>query len=1289
MKGLWSWYLPLGSVHRRWSGLFLFSTILLVLGTAPAILATLVALTFLGVPGQLLAQTVEGTDPRPNILVFISDDMGWGQPGFNGGTQVPTPNMDRIANEGVKLTQFYVHPVCSPTRASLLTGRYPWKNGMEGRVGWVSSWGMLVDERTIAEALRDAGYATWMVGKWHLGQWRREHLPRQRGFDHFYGLYSALIDSYIHDRSGIFDWHRNGRPVVESGYSTFLLADEAIRLIERHDGSHPFFLYLPFNAPHEPHAAPSRFISHYNNQSNPLQRAMVEAMDVAMGRVMDALDRKGVLDDTLIMFLNDNGGPGSAGRNRPYRGGKEEFWEGGIRVPAALRWPARIPAGSESDALLHVVDLFPTFAGLAGADVDAGLPLDGVDAWEAVAEGAESPRTEVVHSLDVIRVGDWKLMKEGAKYLNWSAGQLRLYNIAEDPYETTNLAAVEIEPEKVAELRARLAYHAQFARDGEPVEDVPGNWPVVYGEEENAAYAAEVTKALRLREEGILGPALLRLEVSGAVVTLVYDKTLQADSVPPTDAFTLVLNPGYRSAGATAVEVSGSEVVLTLAAEVADGETVGLTYEVPDTGAIRDADGLAANGVTWASTEPPPPTFTDGTSTSRAFNETIGDAGVSTASNIGMPVAATDTGDTLTYSLEGTAAAKFGIISTSGQIQTEVGEKYDHEARSSYAVTVKVVDGHGGSNTITVTITVVNVEEPGMVTLTGTPARELRQLTAALSDPDGILSRVTWQWARSVNSTGPWTNITQAAAPQYTPGADDVNRYLRASAAPYTDGEGSGKRASRVTTTPVQAAPKVTLHLSSSQPRVGSSLTATVVSDPDGVDTVTTEWCWERSLLPIFSPADTTDADCTSATTATYTPVEDDLGHYLRATVTYTDSQGTFKREAVTTTPVQAAPKVTLHLSSSQPRVGSSLTATVVSDPDGVDTVTTGWCWERSLLPIFSPADTTDADCTLATTATYTPVEDDLGHYLRATVTYTDSQGTFKREAVTTNTVLARGGSGGGGSGGGGSGGGGSGGGGGGSGGGGGGSGPACAEDLHGNSAAQSTDIALSAVTAGAICPAADVDYFTVTAPGQGLVFVDTPRGISTHGTIWQNGTLLASGLTGGSGRSDRLGTRVQAGLVVIALQGQGGATGDYDVVVTFVPGYLENPGSNSFQSGVGVLSGWVCEAAVVEMALNGVPQEAAYGTERLDTAGVCGDTDNGFGLLFNWNLLRDGEHAVVALVDGVELGRATVTVTTLGQEFLRDVTGTCEVADFPVVGETVRVEWQQNSQNFVMTQVE
>ncbi|MCY4583978.1 MAG: sulfatase-like hydrolase/transferase, partial [Chloroflexi bacterium] len=286
--------------------------------------------------------------------------MGWGQPGFNGGMEVATPSMDRIANEGVTLAQFCVQPVCSPTRASLLTGRYAWKNGMELRPSGQSSHGMLLDERTIADAVRDADYATWMVGKWHLGHWRREHLPLQRGFDHHYGLYSPQIDSFTHTLGPAFDWHRNGRPVVESGYSTFLLADEAVRLIERHDGRRPFFLYLPFNAPHVPHQAPEEYLKRYRHLDNGEQRAQLKAMDVAMGRVMDALDIKGVLDDTLIMFLNDNGGTRKAGRNRPYRGTKGQYYEGGIRVPAVLRWPGNIPPGSQSDALLHVVDLFTT-----------------------------------------------------------------------------------------------------------------------------------------------------------------------------------------------------------------------------------------------------------------------------------------------------------------------------------------------------------------------------------------------------------------------------------------------------------------------------------------------------------------------------------------------------------------------------------------------------------------------------------------------------------------------------------------------------------------------------------------------------------------------------------------------------------------------------------------------------------------------------------------------------------------------------------------------------------------
>ena len=428
------------------------------------------------------------------MVVFLSDDMGWEQVGFNGGTEVPTPNIDRIAREGVKLTQFYVQPVCSPTRACFLTGRYAWKNGMEVRPTAQSRHGMLLDERTIAEALRSAGYATWIVGKWHLGEWHRPHLPLQRGFDHHYGHYSALIDSFTHMRGPVLDWHRNGRPVIEDGYSTFLLADEAARLIQRHDGNRPFFLYVPFNAVHGPHQAPDEYLQKYASLGrNGPQRAQLECMDMAIGRVIGALEKKGMLDETLVMFTNDNGGIAITSNGR-YRGFKSHYHEGGVRVPAALRWPGQIPPGSVTDEMLHVVDLFPTFARLAGAEIDSGLPIDGLDAWDAIAEGAPSPRDEVVHSLDVIRVSDWKLIEEGARYYGWRDQPLQLFNISDDPYEETNQAADR--PDKVAELRERLAYHRQFRREPEKLERIPGYPPAVYGEVEERVFGQEIRSRL-------------------------------------------------------------------------------------------------------------------------------------------------------------------------------------------------------------------------------------------------------------------------------------------------------------------------------------------------------------------------------------------------------------------------------------------------------------------------------------------------------------------------------------------------------------------------------------------------------------------------------------------------------------------------------------------------------------------------------------------------------------------------------------------------------------------------
>ena len=252
-----------------------------------------------------------------------------------------------------------------------------------------------------------------------------------------------------------------------------------------------------------------------------------------------------------------------------------------------------------------------------------------------------------------------------------------------------------------------------------------------------------------------------------------------------------------------------------------------------------------------------------------------------------------------------------------------------------------------------------------------------------------------------------------------------------------------------------------------------------------------------------------------------------------------------------------------------------------------------------------------------------------------------------------------------------------------------GGGGGGSSQDEHGNTPAQATLVTLdptrTASVPGQLNTAADVDYFSADVPHAGVLVVETSGPTATMGTVWQDGEELATADSGGVGQNFRLSVRVAPGPVVIAVAGNGQQTGAYTLQVTFLSGYLENPGAASFQSGIGVISGWTCAAEAVEIVLNGEPQEAAYGTARLDTEAVCGDTDNGFGLLFNWNLLGDGEHEVVALVDGVELDRATVTVTTLGAEFLRDVTGTCTAADFPTMDETVTLAWQQTQQNFVI----
>lgn len=428
---------------------------------------------------------------RPNIVIILADDLGWGDVGFHG-SRIKTPVLDRLASSGARLEQFYVQPVCSPTRAALMTGRYPFRQGLQ--VGVVRPWaqyGLPLEDRTLAQALHDAGYQTAICGKWHLGHCRPEYLPTRRGFDHQYGHYNGAINYYRHDRDGGHDWHRNDRACHDEGYSTFLVADEAVRLIRGHDRGRPLFLYVPFNAVHAPHQVPEQYTRPYGDLQGVRRTyaGMVAAMDEAIGRIVTALDEKGMRRDTLIIFSSDNGGPapGRVTSNGRYRSGKGTLYEGGVRVAALTTWEGRIKAGTVVNEPLHVVDWYPTLLKLAGASLDQKLPLDGRDAWPTITQGKPSPHEEIMLNAapasGAILVGQWKLVihgstgtddrqvppvKRGKKKTRGNAVGIELFDLRVDPYEQNNLA--EQQPEKLATLRAR---YETLAREAIPPKNAP------------------------------------------------------------------------------------------------------------------------------------------------------------------------------------------------------------------------------------------------------------------------------------------------------------------------------------------------------------------------------------------------------------------------------------------------------------------------------------------------------------------------------------------------------------------------------------------------------------------------------------------------------------------------------------------------------------------------------------------------------------------------------------------------------------------------------------------------
>ncbi len=419
--------------------------------------------------GDQLAPAVEGA--RPHIVVVLADDMGWADVGYHG-SEIQTPNLDKLAMSGVRLEGFYAQPLCTPTRASLMTGRYPFRYGLQVRV--VHGWGEFavpLEERLLPEALQEAGYRTAIVGKWHLGHARPEHLPTRRGFDHQYGPYLGWVDYWTHEtRSGGLDWHRDDQPVREQGYATELIAREAVRLIEEHPVSRPLFLYVSFTAPHFPIQAPSSYIERYRHIEDPTRRiyaAMVSAMDEGVGQIWKALEERGMADRTLLFFSSDNGG-GAGARNVPLRGSKNTLYEGGVRVPAFVRWDGVLPAGAVVEAPLHMVDMYPTLLRRAGASREQTLPLDGLDAWATIAEGSPSPHGEIIHQIEpnrgALRRDGWKLVLNGPspEGATPEGRRIELFHVATDPNEERDLA--EERPEVVRALLDRLeTYSAEAA----------------------------------------------------------------------------------------------------------------------------------------------------------------------------------------------------------------------------------------------------------------------------------------------------------------------------------------------------------------------------------------------------------------------------------------------------------------------------------------------------------------------------------------------------------------------------------------------------------------------------------------------------------------------------------------------------------------------------------------------------------------------------------------------------------------------------------------------------------
>jgi len=396
-----------------------------------------------------VAAADEATTP-PNVLLILVDDLGYGDLSSYGAEDLDTPYVDGLVREGMRFSNFYANcPVCSPTRAALLSGRYQEAVGVPGviRTHSANSWGYLSEDALLPAALKPAGYRTAMVGKWHLGL-GEPNLPNLRGFDYFYGFLGDMMDDYYNHRRHGFNYMKvNTKEIDPAGHATDLFSKAAAEWIEQQNDESPFFIYLPYNAPHNPIQPPDDFLEKYRKkhpavgQTRAKLAAFIEHMDFGIGQVLGALDRSGRAEDTLVIFTSDNGGMLRAeANNGPLRDGKGTTYEGGIRVATTARWPGKIEPGSHSDVVALSMDLYPTILEAAGLVPQEGL--DGVSILPILlGQTDQLASRDVVFSrlmppgrIYAVRRGQYKLVRPSPDK------PLELYDLAGDPLETTNLA---------------------------------------------------------------------------------------------------------------------------------------------------------------------------------------------------------------------------------------------------------------------------------------------------------------------------------------------------------------------------------------------------------------------------------------------------------------------------------------------------------------------------------------------------------------------------------------------------------------------------------------------------------------------------------------------------------------------------------------------------------------------------------------------------------------------------------------------------------------------------------